>query len=149
MKVTMLVADAAQSVGGKLYILGGGWSITGPEPAPMAIAIKIEVPWNESNTRHQLLLALFDEDEQRVMIPTPTGDQPCEINTTFEVGRPAGLQPGTPLDVPLAINLGPLPLSPGSRYVWRCFINGHTEDTWQVSFSTRPPKPTRSESRPT
>jgi len=24
-KVTMMLADAAQEVGGKLYILGGGW----------------------------------------------------------------------------------------------------------------------------
>ena len=29
-KVTMMLADAAQAVEGKLYILGGGWSVTGP-----------------------------------------------------------------------------------------------------------------------
>jgi hypothetical protein len=33
-KVTMLLADAAQAVDGKLYILGGGWTITGPDPIP-------------------------------------------------------------------------------------------------------------------
>ena len=33
----MLLADAAQQLGGKLYILGGGWSVTGPQPAPSAI----------------------------------------------------------------------------------------------------------------
>jgi hypothetical protein len=27
MKLTMLLADAAEAVNGKLYILGGGWSI--------------------------------------------------------------------------------------------------------------------------
>ena len=32
MKVTMLLADSAQAIEGKLYILGGGWSITGPDP---------------------------------------------------------------------------------------------------------------------
>jgi hypothetical protein len=31
MKVTMMRADAVQAVAGKLYILGGGWSVTGPE----------------------------------------------------------------------------------------------------------------------
>ena len=146
MKVTILLADAAQAVGGKLYILGGGWSITGPDPIPMAIAIKIEVPWTDANTPHRLRLALFDEDGQPVMVPTSTGDRPLEIHSTFEVGRPAGLKHGTPLDVPLAINIGPLPLRPDSRYVWRCFINDESEGDWQASFSTRPPRPTQSPS---
>ena len=39
MKVTILLADAAQAAEGKLYVLGGGWSITGPDPSPMALAI--------------------------------------------------------------------------------------------------------------
>jgi hypothetical protein len=141
MKVTLLLADAAQAVGGKLYILGGGWSIIGPDPSPMAIAIKIEVPWTEANVRHGLRLALFDEDERPVVIPTQTGEQPFEFHIPFEVGRPAGLQAGTPLDVTLAINMGPFPLQPGSWYVWRCFINDASEDHWQVSFSTRPSPP--------
>ncbi|HXH09370.1 MAG TPA: hypothetical protein VNP04_06360 [Alphaproteobacteria bacterium] len=138
MKVTMLLADAVQAVEGKLYILGGGWSIIGPEPAPMAIAIKVEVPWTEANKRHELQLALLDEDSQPVMVPTPIGDRPVELKVNFEVGRPPGLRVGTPLDVPLAINLGPLPLQPGHRYVWRCSVNGQSEPDWQVSFSTRP-----------
>ena len=37
----MLLADSAQAVEGKLYILGGGWNITGPEPSPSGIAIYI------------------------------------------------------------------------------------------------------------
>ena len=144
MKVTMLLADAAQAVGGKLYILGGGWSITGPDPTPMAIAMKIEVPWTDANRSHKLRLALLDEDERPVMLPTPTGDQPFEIHIPFEVGRPPGLKPGTPLDLNLAINLTPLPLRPDNRYVWHCFINDDTTDDWRVSFSTRPlPTPTQ------
>lgn len=142
MKVTMLLADAVQAVGGKLYILGGGWSIIGPEPNPMAIAIKVEVPWTEANQRHILRLTLLNEDNQPVMVPTPIGDRPVELNVEFEVGRPAGLRAGTPLDVPLAINLGPLPLQPDCRYVWRCSIDDQSELDWQVSFSTRPtPRP--------
>jgi Family of unknown function (DUF6941) len=138
MKVTMLLADAVQAVGGKLYILGGGWSIIGPDPNPMAIAIKVEVPWEESNRRHALQLTLLDEDGRPVMIPTPIGDRPVELSMEFEVGRPPGLRAGTPLDVPLAINLGPLPLQPDRRYVWRCAIDSESEDNWQVGFSTRP-----------
>ena len=140
----MLLADAAQAIGGKLYILGGGWSLIGPNPAPFAIAIKIEVPWNEGNEKHQLQLKLLDADDQPVLIPTPTGDRPCEINSAFETGRPPGLRAGQSLDVVLAINIAPLPLSPDSQYVWCCYINGETLDHWRARFSTRPaPNPER------
>lgn len=136
----MLLADQAQAVGGKLYILGGGWSITGPDPTPSAIAIKIEVPWDQANRKHTLQLSLVDEDGQPAMVPTATGDRPVELGGEFEAGRPAGLKPGTPLDVTLAINIGPLPLLPNTRYVWRLSIDGHAEDDWRVGFTTRPPR---------
>ena len=76
MKVTMLLADSAQAVGGKLYILGGGWSITGPMPSPSAIALKIEVPWDLAARRHNILLELVDADGQPIRLPTPQGEQP-------------------------------------------------------------------------
>ena len=64
MKVTLMLADSAQAVGGKLYILGGGWSLTGPEPASFALAGKIEVPWDQAGFSHTFRLALFDSDGQ-------------------------------------------------------------------------------------
>ncbi len=133
----MLLADAVQAVNGKLYILGGGWSVTGPEPAPSAIAIKIDVPWDESNKKHPFRLALIDGDGQALVVPTPIGARPVEIVGEFEAGRPAGLKPGTPLDVVLALNIGPLPLQADSRYVWRMWIDEQSRDDWEVSFSTR------------
>ena len=143
MKVTILLADSAQAVGGKLYILGGGWSVTGPGPTPSALAIKIEVPWDRANQRSELLIALLDADGHPVKIPTQTGDMPLELKSQFEVGRPPGIVPGTPLDVTIAVNIGPLPLQAGQRYTWRCTINGETHEDWQVAFSTReqPPPP--------
>ena len=134
----MLLADSAQAVNGKLYILGGGWSITGPDPTPSAIAIQIEVPWDEANKRHRLEVALVNADGQPVMVPTPTGDRPVLLGGEFEVGRPPGLIPGTPLGVALAINIGPLPLPPDSRYVWRCSIDGRSAEDWQLAFGIRP-----------
>ena len=44
----MMLADSAQVSEGKLFILGGGWSVTGP-PAPSAIALHVEVPWDQTN----------------------------------------------------------------------------------------------------
>lgn len=144
MRVTMLLADAAQAIGGKLYILGGGWSITGPGPAAMAIALKIEVDWNEANRKHKLRLALLTEDEQSVRVPGPAGDQAVEVGGEFEVGRPPGLRPGTALDFAIAINVQPLPLPPGAGYVWRCWIDDQTQEDWRLTFTTRPgPTPGR------
>ncbi|MBI2469599.1 MAG: hypothetical protein HYV62_17525 [Candidatus Rokubacteria bacterium] len=139
MRLTMLLADAVQAVNGKLYILGGGWSIIGPQPTPSAIAIKVDVPWDEANKKHAFRLALLDSDGREVVVPGPIKDVPVEVSGEFEAGRPAGLRPGTPLDVVLALNIGPLPLQAGSRYVWRCWIDDQTRVDWEVSFSTRGP----------
>lgn len=137
MKVTLLLADAAQSVEGKLYILGGGWSVTGPQPTPSAIALKIDVPWDEANRPHTFELALVDADGRPFMIDSPMGRQEVVIGGEFEVGRPPGLRPGTPLDMTVAVTVGPLPLSPGTRYAWSLTIDGEGNEDWQVPFSTR------------
>jgi hypothetical protein len=140
-KVTMLLADSAQVAGGKLFILGGGWSVIGPDPAPTAIAIKIEVPWDQANRRHRLTLSLLDADGRVATTqPEPGGQlQPLAVlDGEFEVGRPVGLLPGTPIDAPVALSIPPLPLNPGSRYAWKLEIDGHSNDDWHVSFTTRP-----------
>lgn len=138
MRVTLMLADSAQAVNGKLYILGGGWSITGPMPSPSAIAIKIEVPWNEANRRHTLKLELMDEDRNPVSVPTPAGNSPLVISGDFEVGRPAGLIQGSPIDTAFAFNIGPIPLAPAKRYYWHLTINGNAQNDWRLGFATRP-----------
>ena len=143
MKVTMMLADAAQAVGNKLFILGGGWSITVTPTQPTAIAIKIAVPWGEANRKHRLRLALLDDDGQAVRVPTPKGEQPLEIGGGFEVGRPPGLRPGTSIDVAMVVAVGSMPLPADKYFVWKLTIDDQSEDSWQLSFSTRsgPPQP--------
>jgi hypothetical protein len=70
-KVTLLLADFAQVSEGKLNIIGGGWSVTGPFPVPSAIAAKIEVPWDQANRRHHIVVELTDEDGHIVSFPFP------------------------------------------------------------------------------
>jgi len=135
---TMMLADAAQAVAGKLYILGGGWSITGPDPAPSAIAIYVKVPWDLTNMKHKLLLELMDVDGEPVFVDAPAGRQALRVESEFEVGRPPGVTPGTPIDLSFALNFPPIVLEPGSRYVWRLSINGETDENWSLAFSTRP-----------
>ena len=136
----MMLADAAQEVGGKLYILGGGWSITGPDPVPTAIALKLEVPWDRTNEQHALLLELLDEDGSPVMVEGPEehGPVPLQVTGEFEAGRPPGIKPGTPIDSALAVNFGPLPLEQGRRYQWRLSIDGETNGTIEPLGQVRP-----------
>jgi uncharacterized protein DUF6941 len=138
MKVTMMLADAAQAAEGKLYILGGGWSVTGPTPSPSAIALLIQVPWDRTNLEHSFRFDLVDSDGNAVELETDAGvEEPVTFEGSFEVGRPPGVKPGTSIDVPLAINVGPLPLPPGGRYEWRLSINQESHEDWRLPFSTR------------
>jgi hypothetical protein len=138
-KATMMLADAAQAAEGKLYILGGGWSVTGPSPSPSAIAVLIQVPWDRTNVEHAFRVELIDSDGDAIVLETEAeGAQPVVIEGAFEVGRPPGIKPGVPIDVPLAINVGALPLAPGGRYEWRLSIDGESHEDWRLAFSTRP-----------
>lgn len=133
----MLLCDAAQEANGKLFILGGGWSIMGPAPGPMAIAIKLEVPWAATNERHTFTVRLLDADGQPFVLESDEGPLAIEMGGEFEVGRPPELPAGTPIDVPLAMNIGPLPLPPGRRWEWRLEIDGESHEDWHLSFLTR------------
>jgi len=136
----MLLADYAVVSDGKLTIVGGGWSQTGPEPAPFGIGLLIQVPWDQSNTPHQFKVQLLDADGAAVSFdeddPDNESDQSVEFGGEFEVGRPPGLKPGTPLDFPVAVNSVPLPLEPG-RYEWRLTIDEQSRQDWTLPFTVR------------
>lgn len=141
-KATMLLADSAQAVEGKLYILGGGWNMIGPGPSPLAVALHIEVSWDRSNIAHPWRLELVDSDGQPVTVATPMGEkEPVAVGGNFEVGRPPGVPIGTNLGVSIAINFGPLPLAPGERYEWRLTVAGESDEDWRLPFSSRPMPP--------
>src|SRR5579863_8697337 len=103
-RVTLLLCDAAQVADGKLYILGGGWSLIGPDPMPSGIGLKIDVDWTEIERSHHWELYLVDEDGQPVIVDTPEGPQAIEVRGDFEVARPVGVPPGSPVDVALGLN---------------------------------------------
>jgi hypothetical protein len=135
-KATLLLADYAVVSDGKLTIVGGGWSQTGPEAAPFGIGLLIQVPWDQSNTVHTFQVELLDADGEPVVLETDDADEPVAFGGDFEVGRPPGLKPGTPLDFPVAMNSTPLPLEPG-RYEWRLTIDGESRQDWTLAFTVR------------
>jgi hypothetical protein len=134
----MLLADSAQVADGKLFILGGGWSVTGPDPTPSAVAIKVGVDSHEFNVPHHWELFLEDADGQQVRFETPEGSQIIEVRGDFSATAPPDVPVGTPVDVPIAVNFGPIPLGDGERYTWRMVVDGETLPGGLVSFTTRP-----------
>lgn len=121
MEVTVLLCDAAEEVGGKLYILGGGWSVLGlPNfPTNMALAVKMAVPWDQTNRPVDVKVSLMTDDGE----PVDLGQGPIGGSGKVEVGRPAGIKPGTSLDVPFAMKFNGLAL-PSGGYRWELEVDG-------------------------
>ena len=114
----LLLVDSAQVANGKLYILGGGWARLTTTQAPVSrtfeTAIRVVVPWTETNRPHSLELQLENEDGQALL------EHP--VKAEIRVVRPASLKDGTDQVVPLALRLGPATLEREGRYavILRC-----------------------------
>lgn len=138
MKTTLMLADAAQVAEGKLYVMGGGWTMTASSPNPFAIAGIIDIPWELANEHHAIRFELIDVDGKPIVIETPSGPEAAFIAGEFEVGRPPGTPKGAAIPMPLAINHPGLQLPSGGRFEWRYAINGGEHEDWRLAFGTRP-----------
>jgi hypothetical protein len=118
----VILADAAQVVNGKLYLLGGGWDaviVPSAFPASQAcgIAIAFRVPWNETNQRKHADVEITDEDASATV---------ATMGLQFEVGRPAGITAGQSQRFQIAANVALTFPRPGS-YVILVKIDGETK----------------------
>ena len=95
----LILADGAEVVNGKLYVLGGGWDrITAgelPWPQHMAIAVAIRVPWMDTNRQTPIEIELADGD----------GASLAKAQGGFVVGRPPQATPGQPLRSQIVLNM--------------------------------------------
>jgi hypothetical protein len=105
MRVTsFMLADAAQDVGGKIYVLGGGWNLIFVNPAnglpirhpQITLVALLSVEWNEANETISFSVNLVNEDGAS-LIPEPLSGQ-------LTIGRPSQIPKGTDQIVPLVIN---------------------------------------------
>ena len=117
----LIVADGAQAVGGKLYVLGGGWShlllptIPGRAPLPFALALGLSIPWTQTNRDFNFALEVRDADGQRV------GDEPIATGQ-FQQGRPPGLRQGTSQRLMLAVPAG-IEFPAAGRYSFHALLD--------------------------
>jgi hypothetical protein len=123
----IILADAAEAVNNKLYLIGGGWetlTIDSQLPVlyPCAIAVAFSVPWNETNEQQNIEIAIDDEDEAQLL----------KVEGQVEVGRPPGIPLGKAQRVQMAIRLA-LPLQRLGTYVIVVRIEG--QETRRVAFN--------------
>lgn len=90
-----MVADAVQAVGGKLYVLGGGWDMlwVGSFPArhpSMGLGLRIRVPWSHID-EFTLSVDLVDEDGKSLFGGKRFAQK---IKVKRRLGRPAGSDTG-------------------------------------------------------
>lgn len=120
-EATMLLCDYAQSVNGKLYIVGGGWSLLSKvQPrVNMSLAVKLTVPWSRSNEKLHMEAALITDQGEEVTQEADDGtSQAVKAQGDIELGRPPGLRHGTSLDATFVLNFEGLDLDVGG-YVWQ------------------------------
>ena len=62
----LILADSSEAINGKVYALGAGWNELRlpslPQEYAFSIALAVDVPWSETNRRHQLSLHVQDPD---------------------------------------------------------------------------------------
>jgi len=131
----LILCDAAQGEpSGKVHMLGAGWSMT-RSPTSHAVAVLLKIPWDRANERITLTMKLLDADGRPAQIVTNNGLVPAmQAEGKVEVGRPAGVAPGSLLDAAFVLNVPPLPLQPG-RYEWRLEID---DSSYSAPFTVRP-----------
>ena len=102
----LILADAAQVVGNKLYLLGGGWNqltVNAPFPVEqrMGLAFSVKVAWNETNRKHSFEIEIISEDQA-----TEEPKSMMKVGGQFEMGRPTGINPGQEQRFQIALDAG-------------------------------------------
>lgn len=94
-----LIADYAEVVAGKLYVMGGGWSVSNaaglPAQVRLAVAAGIRVGWEETNRTIPVVITVEDDDGRPI----------ARIEAGVNVGRGPDLVPGTSQLAQLAANM--------------------------------------------
>jgi hypothetical protein len=119
---TCMLADGArQGQDGKLYIFGGQWDRIFAPAVPtshptMAVVVVVQVEYNEALREHHIELTLRRADGE------PAGPKAI---ARFNVGHPAGLEPGAPVSFPLALEQQGIVFDSYGRFEWLVELDGN------------------------
>ncbi|HLT21428.1 MAG TPA: hypothetical protein VKZ96_18380 [Thermomicrobiales bacterium] len=85
----IILADSAEILNSKLYLMGGGWdrlvvNQDFPVRQIISIAVSFAVGWDETNIRMPMEIQIKDDQ----------GNQLSRVQGHIEAGRPPGITPG-------------------------------------------------------
>jgi hypothetical protein len=119
----LLLADRAEAINGKLYMVGGGFDRVGvaslPGLANYDVALGFLVGYNETNQPHGFEIRMETEDNEVV---TQDG-KPVLVAGQVEVGRPAGMVTGQEQRVIIVVR-GPFPAPAAGGFSWVPILDG-------------------------
>lgn len=95
----VMLADYAEIVGGKLYLMGGGWDTNTVNELPaalrLAVALGLRIEWDETDLLIPVLIRIEDDD----------GREYLRMEGSIQTTRPADLPDGATQLSQLAANL--------------------------------------------
>ncbi len=112
------LADSADVVGGKLYVLGGAFDALGAQSLPVHIpritlAMRFLLTPAESDRNHKIEIIVMDEDGKK--LAALRGDFSASVATRI---------PGSRLSVPLALNFLNMRFDKFGSYSVEILVNG-------------------------
>jgi hypothetical protein len=98
----LTLANHVEALNGLLYVSGGGWtdhwrplqSANNAFISHLGIGVSVLFPWGDTNVPYQLVVNLETDD----------GNQLFDVRPILNVGRPAGLPPGSDQRAVFAFN---------------------------------------------
>lgn len=134
MRVTAaLLADAAQVVGGKLYLMGGAFDTLTARQFPathrtLSLVIVLEIGPGDRNRDLEVTTTLYDEDGK---------DLGVKSKGTFRVGAPSTLPAGATSLIPLVTVFGNIQFPEPGGYVF--IIEHEGQELSRVPLRVQPP----------
>lgn len=133
----LILADRAEGINGKLYMMGGAWDrltiADFSQQNPFSIAIGVLVPWHYANESLSLVVSIEHEDGARV---------PPELRALVNVGRPPNSVKGQSFRAIIAAQ-GQWKLPGPGTYVVKAVLNDYARKdvSFHVDDLRSPPVP--------
>jgi len=130
-----MLADGVQAVGGKLFVLGGGWDTLWVRGFParhptMGIGMRLRIPWAFSERDFDLGVDLMDEDGASLF-------QGRKLVQKIPFRRPSGLPVGGDVGLVRAFTFSNLALPREGGYAFRILVNDHEVSRLRFWVRTR------------
>ena len=130
-----MVADAVQAVGGKLYVIGGGWDTLFVRSFParhptMGIGMRIRVPWSHVD-EFTLSVDLVDEDGASLF-------KGRALSQKIRVNRTPSMAAGSDMGVMRAFTFNNLVFPKEGGYAFRIAMNDSEVSRLRFRIRLRP-----------